>query len=389
MTSNKPDALAGARASEGSPGPASQRLHGLDALRCVAALMVMLFHYTTRYDQKFGHLTAPLFNAPRGYLGVNLFFMISGFVIFMTLERTSEPKDFLVSRFSRLYPAYWVAAILTFATEALAPELGKNISWAQALGNVLMFQNLVGIPSIDGVYWTLEVELLFYWAMLLIWLVGGFASPWRWIGTWLALSTVAGLAKVIGLPFPQIASRMLILPYFPYFALGCVLYIHFVRNSFRWPVEGVLGAFALLAIAINDPFIFVACTLGFLLLFYLVVRRYAMTRVVLFLAWIGIFSYPIYLVHETIGWTAIHWLEARGYNANLAIAGAAVTALTVAYLLHIAVERPVALAIRRHFKAARANKASTWDAASRKKWTAGVLAVGILVLIGNRLAPHL
>ena len=61
------------------------RLAQLDALRGIAALAVVLFHYTTRYDQLFGHAQSPALSFPYGYLGVNLFFMISGFVILMTL----------------------------------------------------------------------------------------------------------------------------------------------------------------------------------------------------------------------------------------------------------------------------------------------------------------
>jgi len=91
-----------------SPGP---RLAQLDALRGVAALLVVGFHYTTRFDQLYGHAGEPLLSLPWGHYGVNLFFMISGFVIFMTLERTQRATDFVVSRFSRLYPAYWGALL--------------------------------------------------------------------------------------------------------------------------------------------------------------------------------------------------------------------------------------------------------------------------------------
>jgi peptidoglycan/LPS O-acetylase OafA/YrhL len=52
-------------------------------------------------------------SVPWGYLGVNLFFVISGFVIFMTLDRTLVPLDFVISRTSRLFPAYWAAIIIT------------------------------------------------------------------------------------------------------------------------------------------------------------------------------------------------------------------------------------------------------------------------------------
>ena len=86
----------------------------LDALRGIAAFSVVLFHYTARYDSIYGHSNRLLFKFNYGHLGVNLFFIISGFVIFMTLDRTKSVIDFVVARFSRLYPAYWTALALTF-----------------------------------------------------------------------------------------------------------------------------------------------------------------------------------------------------------------------------------------------------------------------------------
>ncbi len=76
------------------------RIKERDALRGLAALAVVLFHYTTQFEKLFGHSNELSWSMPYGDLGVHLFFMISGFVI---------------SRFSRLYPAYWLAIILTTA----------------------------------------------------------------------------------------------------------------------------------------------------------------------------------------------------------------------------------------------------------------------------------
>ena len=82
----------------------------------------------------------------------------------------------------------------------------------------------------------------------------------------------------------------------------------------------------------------------------------------------------------------IHRLEAFGITANLAIAAASITALTIAYLLHVTVENPTMLAIRRWFKTTQSGAPGVLDAGSRKKWVAGALLVGVAVLIGNRLA---
>ncbi|MCM2335320.1 MAG: acyltransferase family protein, partial [Pseudomonas sp.] len=91
------------------------RVVELDALRGLAALAVVAFHYTTHYQAQVGHAQPLGFGFPFGNYGVHLFFLISGFVIFMTLERTRSPLDFVVSRFSRLFPAYWAAMAVTAA----------------------------------------------------------------------------------------------------------------------------------------------------------------------------------------------------------------------------------------------------------------------------------
>src|SRR5689334_21950406 len=93
----------------------SERLLELDVLRGLAAFGVLCYHYTTHHTLLFSPTIKPLFNFPYGVYGVELFFMISGFVIFMTLENTKRPLDFIVSRFSRLYPCYWASVILTFS----------------------------------------------------------------------------------------------------------------------------------------------------------------------------------------------------------------------------------------------------------------------------------
>ena len=155
------------QAQELAQKPRISRLVEIDALRGVAALAVVLFHYTARFDELFGHRPPPAISFSGGHYGVNLFFIISGFVIFMTLEKTSKPMDFVVSRFSRLFPAYWTAIVLTFLLTHLLGLPGKLVDLATAFGNLVMIHGLLfRIPHVDGVYWTLEVELLFYCGML-------------------------------------------------------------------------------------------------------------------------------------------------------------------------------------------------------------------------------
>ena len=112
------------------------RVGEIDALRGLAALAVMLFHYTTRIEELYPAVGAAWFNARHGHFGVNLFFIVSGYVIFMTLQRTKHPLDFVVSRFSRLFPAYWAAVLLTFGVTQWLGLPGKSVSTSDAVANL-------------------------------------------------------------------------------------------------------------------------------------------------------------------------------------------------------------------------------------------------------------
>ncbi len=107
-----------------------KRFFELDALRGIAATWVLLFHYFYEYGRLYRPGGAPLLHVafPDGVFGVYLFFMISGNVIFMTLRHSARPLDFVVSRFSRLYPAYWASIALTVSVALLAPLPHQAIS---------------------------------------------------------------------------------------------------------------------------------------------------------------------------------------------------------------------------------------------------------------------
>lgn len=204
---------------------ANQRLGEIDALRGLAALAVVLFHYTTQYQNLFPSAAQASVSAPWGYLGVNLFFIISGFVIFMTLDRTRRPMDFVVSRFSRLFPSHWLAIALTFTVVSLFGLPGKDVTLPQALANTVMLHGFAHVPHVDGVYWTLEVELLFYIAMYMLYRFGKLSSVHRAI--WLLLGIrlcYFAMARLFGIDLPWLVYRTLFLIAAPWFALGICIY---------------------------------------------------------------------------------------------------------------------------------------------------------------------
>ncbi len=151
---------------------------GLDLIRCVAALLVMLFHYgfymwTWASAAEGAHDVSYHWMASFswfGWIGVEIFFVLSGFVIAYSAKHNSA-SNFLKSRFMRLYPTIWICATLTLLTEQfwLGPNRPHNLanSYIHTLLLIPWTQNWV-----DGPYWTLPIEVSFYTIIFLLLVLG-------------------------------------------------------------------------------------------------------------------------------------------------------------------------------------------------------------------------
>lgn len=333
------------------------RLRILDGLRLLAALMVVSWHWVA-----FGHGTglrpvadigALYLPSAYGYLGVHLFFLISGFVISMSaVSRTV--RQFAVSRVVRLYPAYWAGVLLTAAVITIWP-VARAVPEAHVVAlNMTMLQQAFGQPSVDAVYWTLFAELRFYliFALIVVWWGVTYARALGFAVAWLALSAVTfhahGLVHTLVMPdfapfFIAGIALFLMHRYGPKPVLWALLAVCFAmcqrqayvsaRNNARflshpvpsWPVMAILGVFFTLMVVV---------ALGWL---------HAGWR---WLTVAGAMTYPIYLIHEYIGWTIMEELHGM-MPAPVMLAGSLALMLVVSYLIHRYVESPVAPRLRR------------------------------------------
>lgn len=167
----------------------------LDGLRGWAAIYVMLFHYTFNLFPSIAIVT-------NGYLAVDLFFVLSGFVMMMVYGISdfnfSHYKRFLKHRFARIYPTYFFWLVICLIVFFYCGFSTKTI-----LTNLLLIQNITMSPSALGTSWSLSVEIVLYICFpVLLWIVKKF-SPQV-----VCMSAITGLCAVAYVDLPLIYDEI-------------------------------------------------------------------------------------------------------------------------------------------------------------------------------------
>ena len=355
--SREPGAVGSAGTAAGPPPdpsagftapPPGARFAELDAFRGVAVLMVLVYHYALRYDGLArevglpGHGDLPVDWARPGLYGVHLFFMISGFVIAWSLSTASGLRGFALSRFSRIYPAFWVAALATFAIVHAFGLPGREVGVGALAVNLTMLQDYLGVARVDSAYWSLTVELTFYaWAALLY-----ACGQLRRAELWCLPAMALGVLQFTGaLEVPYSIQMLLIVKHAHLFAAG-IVYHRIFRGEGR-PIDGAfLALTAACSFAIYPPadaLLLAAFHVPFALASTGRLRWIVRAP----LLWLGGISYTLYLLHQNIGYVIIREAGEAGAPPVLAIAVATALVLALAQALTTFVERPASRALRR------------------------------------------
>ncbi|GGL76093.1 acyltransferase [Streptomyces fumigatiscleroticus] len=325
------------------------RLRALDGLRLIAALMVAVYHYAGRGgDVSLAWGTSPKEQFPTlhayaayGCLGVEVFFVISGFVICMSGWGRSL-TSFFASRVSRLMPAYWAAVVLVTAVFALPVVTYEAVSPSDALVNLTLFQQPLGADRVLGVCWTLWVEIRFY-ALFAVCVVLPGANRRRVIAFCAGWTLAAVLAQAAHQPLLDV---VLMPQYAPFFIGGVGLYLvhRDRRDVYGWGItilSFLIGQHYSVQELWNasDPNAFAHRTfLGIVL----VVAFGFVAVAAIALGWLdranwrwltaaGALTYPFYLVHEHLGWVVI-----KALHQGLDIPSYATFLLTAASMLLLA-----------------------------------------------------
>jgi peptidoglycan/LPS O-acetylase OafA/YrhL len=339
----------------------NQRIATLDGFRFLCILAVMLYHYFAAYTvqvtatdfypyhDKFVHFY--LFRY--GYLGVQCFFIISGFVIFMTLEKTSTIKEFVIRRFIRLWPTLLICSLVSFATLHIFPYKWLSPNFAAFLPSLTITQPYlwgrffnIGTYFIDGVEWTLVVEISFYAISSILYFTNKASFFFNWIIFVISLLSAHFLAEKLGLTK---VGTWLDLYLFPiqmvYFTAGIYLYMLYENRRLRLFHHLTVISLVSVQLIYLQSFLEDIFLLAFIGLFLLFVYKPSSISFLShsIIAKIGVWSYTTYLIHNWIGVVLINEFAKlfKTQSAALTI----VPAVVVIILLVFAIEN-LAIALR-------------------------------------------
>ncbi|MDQ2103839.1 acyltransferase family protein [Azospirillum sp. C340-1] len=335
-------------------GSRAEYVYGIDMVRFAAALLVTGFHLTWRDPAVADAMWS-------GWAGVQVFFVVSGFVI-ANSANNATPIAFIRSRLLRLYPAAWVCSVLCLVVLLLMPEPDANL----ARRFIASFALAPDGPYIASAYWTLPVEIAFYAAVFLLLLSGHFHRlPQFALALAAASSAYLGayglhVFGVLDLPFLEFEYGMLnmtLLRHGVFFALGIFLWLWSRGKLTRTGMAAALLALAAAPLEITARSVeFVARSpvplnladlwTGPLLIWGLSLLAIAASArwradvaalppsLLALLRLIGLATYPLYLLHEVVGGSA----KALAMQAGASSMAGAVTggALSIAVALLVA-----------------------------------------------------
>jgi peptidoglycan/LPS O-acetylase OafA/YrhL len=294
------------------------RIGFLDGLRGVAIAGVMLFHaYGIQFSafHPFGERYGHVYPVQYGWAGVQLFFLISGFVILMTLEKSRGLLDFAKRRWLRLFPAMFVGSLVLLAFDhlfAAGPTADRGLvnllpGWLFISPPVLHMITRHQIESMDGTFWSLYVEVCFYVIVSLSYFRLGTARTIALVFSIFVVSVAAGrlaAAGVGGSGFHHVADCLGWMGFldFGWFASGALFYLDFRRPDRRVFVLAIAVAVLSALDAYPPETGNIVALLGVVVAFASIFKSKRLQAMLELrpLTFLGFVSYPLYLIHSNI-----------------------------------------------------------------------------------------
>jgi peptidoglycan/LPS O-acetylase OafA/YrhL len=353
---------------------------GIDLIRFFAASYVCSFHLTfSAWADPYARTQVGAFaiyakekfstTFSSGWVGVEIFFVISGFVIALSAEGRS-PLAFAKSRLFRLLPTMWVAAPLL---SAIWLASGMPLAWVlpRFLGS-LAFQPLG--PWVSGVFWTLQVEIVFYGLICILLLYGRFnlleefaalvaaLSGLFWIIYWVGEPLDPGYFIIEKLARHQVGA-VLLLRHGAFFALGIFLWStsRFGHSTTRFMFISTTFCICILeivqqaaasaewtstAIDYATPICVWAVAVTVLAVSIKYTGRWKYAGIVRML---GLLTYPFYLLHQVVGLEILALGSRLNFNPTFSIILATTASVLLSYATAAKLDSLAAIPLRRAF----------------------------------------
>jgi peptidoglycan/LPS O-acetylase OafA/YrhL len=347
----------GSRFSIEDEGAMTSRIAGLDLLRGLAAISVVLFHFTIDYPDKVGWIgSVPLFEFPWGAAGVRVFFIISGLVIFISLNNSRNIYEFFVSRFARLYPAYILAIFLAIGAAVLFEFKPRDVDSKILFANLTMMPTLFGFPHIIGPCWTLQREVLFYIMMSCMYFSLGRERVIYAVCGWVIISIIFNLSNFSNNYYSpkNLYDKIAIIFNFQFsylFSGGIIMY-YFLRGD-RRTIIIISALISVIAAGVSEfptnlRFDYGSSlkyvVYGMVVLFFAAGILNFINYKIMYIS--GAMSYSLYLIHENTGYLMVKHLQIGGVPATISILIALCLSVLVASIIALLFEKSAGKAIR-------------------------------------------
>jgi len=323
-----------------------KRENYIDSLRAIAILFVVIFHYTYHYDNDYLYRNSSWsFEFTKyGWSGVDIFFIISGYCIGMTIVKTQNFTEFVVKRFARLYPAFFISGIITLIFYHFFELPGREVSWHTGFMNLIFANFIPGLnyQYIDGIYWALIVEIKFYLFFGLLFFINKDLT--KSIYLWFAFCVIGNLILLFDKKTYIFFTS--IFPHANLFLFGLLIYN---LNKISFKFFNVTLIYLIISLFINERyenfevyFIFV-----FTLVFLILKKKFFFNNKLL--SYVGLISYTWYLTHNAIGIIIIREVNKLSFY-NISIFLAIILTFGLAILIYHFIEIKSKILIIKHYK---------------------------------------
>ncbi len=322
----------------------TKKIGAINTLRFIAAAFVVVYHYAfSFYYKEIPYIDIPVLRQlfQYGYLGVDLFFIISGFVISLSAEGRNA-YGFFKSRVGRLYPVFWVCALITTLFLLFGGHLiSSYMSWPRFWASMTMLPYFFNIDPLDGTYWTLTVEMKFYFVIFLSLLFKKFKD----------IEVMAIILSVLMLIFPIVVDSEIV--WIPNFIAGVIFYKVYKEGLTNWRIFALcntliasliftLRRIPYLSEGYGVPFNPTTITLYFLS-FYIIFLLISLNKFKIpnntYINTLGLLTYPVYLLHHQIGKILFTYAGIKNIPLYVSFPAMIIFILGLSYLVHKLFER--------------------------------------------------